>query len=90
MGWSWSNIESRLKAWNATNLKLLQENYLIGQLRYAKQNKHTLLPPNCANTNYYKELGFCTNMTTLCSKIKNPVNYSRLAVKNAIKSKKKS
>jgi len=49
---------------------------LIGQLRYHKTQAKKVLPPNCSNQMYYKDLGICCP-DNLCSKISNPVNYSR-------------
>jgi hypothetical protein len=33
------------------------------------------MPPNCSLSHYYKEIGVCEPVA-LCSKIKNPVNYT--------------
>lgn len=75
-GWSYEKIEKRLKEWNKKNNEPLREVLLVGQLRYHKQNKKRILPPNCNNMMYYKDFGAC-KPDKLCEKIKNPVNYSK-------------
>ncbi|MBW3021535.1 hypothetical protein KY328_01305 [Candidatus Woesearchaeota archaeon] len=79
VGWGYDEIEKRLKEWNSVNKEALREVYLLGQIRYAKQNKKKILPPNCDNKNYYGDLGMCLP-DSLCTKVKNPVNYSRRRV----------
>jgi DNA primase catalytic subunit len=73
VGWSHERIEERLKEWNKLNQEPLRENYTIGQLRYHKQQKKKVLPPNCENKMYYSDLGLkCGD----CN-FKNPVSYVR-------------
>jgi len=74
-GWSPDMIEERLKKWNEKNPEQLRETLLVGQIRYHKQRKQKVLPPNCDNEMYYKGMQVCTP-DNLCAKIKNPVNYS--------------
>lgn len=74
VGWGYEQIEQRLYEWNKKNREPLRETYIKGQIRYHKQRKKMILPPNCDNTMYYKDIGVC-NPDTLCQKIKNPVNY---------------
>ena len=50
----------------------------MGQLRYHKQKKKRILPPNCKE--FYQEIGICYP-DNLCEKIKNPVSYSRRKTK---------
>lgn len=75
-GWGHEEIEKRLKEWNKDNHEPLREVYLLGQLRYTKQHNKKILPPNCDNKTYYKDLGLCL-ADNLCAKIKNPVSYAR-------------
>ncbi|MBN2111539.1 hypothetical protein JW707_00400 [Candidatus Woesearchaeota archaeon] len=75
LGWDYEKIEELMREWNKKNPEPLREVVMIGQLRYHKQNKKKVLPPNCSNNNYYKGFGICTP-DNLCAKIKNPVNYS--------------
>jgi hypothetical protein len=79
VGWDYEKIENLLKEWNKKNKEQLREVYLIGQVRYHKQHKKKVLPPNCSNKMYYHDLGIC-KPDELCKKIKNPVNYSRRKV----------
>lgn len=87
VGWNYDKIELFLKEWNNKNTKPLREIYIKSQLRYHKQQKKKILPPNCSNKMYYQDIGICTP-DNLCSKIKNPVNYSRRRVFYLNKSKK--
>ena len=85
IGWDYDMIEKKLKEWNSKNKEPLREVYLIGQLRYHKQNKKKILPPNCPKRdnnlplvnqqNYYTDIGIC-KPDNFCAKIKNPVQYT--------------
>ncbi|MBL7050613.1 hypothetical protein ISS04_00430 [Candidatus Woesearchaeota archaeon] len=75
VGWSHDDIEELLKKWNKNNPEEMREVYLVGQLRYHKTQKKKILPPNCSNNQYYKDIGIC-NPDSLCNKIKNPVSYT--------------
>ncbi|MEK6916310.1 MAG: DNA primase small subunit domain-containing protein [Nanoarchaeota archaeon] len=88
-GWSDKNIEERVIEWNKKNPEPLKENYLTGQLRYMKQNKEVVPPPNYS-TGYYRDLGIAEseNITRM---YKNPVAYARrLYEQNNEQNKKKS
>lgn len=76
VGWDYEKIEETLKKWNKKNREELREVLLVGQLRYHKQQKKKVLPPNCNNMMYYKDMGIC-KPDNLCERIKNPVNYSK-------------
>lgn len=75
VGWDYDEIRKLLKEWNEKNETPLTETIIQGQIRYHQQQKKKILPPNCSNTMYYKDLRVCAP-DNLCSKIKNPVNYS--------------
>ena len=75
VGWEYDAIEEKLIAWNEKNPEPLREVNIKGQLRYHKAQQKEMLPPNCDAKQYYIEIGVC-KPDTLCSKIKNPVNYS--------------
>jgi len=75
VGWEHDKIENFLREWNKRNNEELREVYFLGQLRYHKQQNKKILPPNCKNKMYYVDMRICTP-DNLCSKIKNPVNYS--------------
>lgn len=87
VGWNYSRIEDLLRSWNKKNLEELRETLIVGQLRYHKQMKKKVLPPNCANQMYYKDMGIC-KPDNLCAKIKNPVNYAIIKFKKANRGKK--
>ena len=70
--------------WNNKNEEQLRETIFVGQIRYHKQQKKKVLPPNCINNMYYKDLGICLK-DNLCNKIKNPVNYSLRKVRYKVK-----
>jgi DNA primase catalytic subunit len=74
-GYDLEAIEKILTEWNKKNSEPLRENYIVGHIRYNKQRKKKILPPNCSNLMYYKDLGICCP-DNLCNKIKNPVNYA--------------
>jgi len=75
LGWGYKDIEVYLKEWNKKNPEPLREVNLLGQLRYHKQQKKKILPPNCNNNMYMVDIGVC-KPDNLCSKIKNPVSYA--------------
>jgi hypothetical protein len=79
VGWSAEQVEEYVREWNEKNVQPLRENYLIGQLRYAKRKK-PILPPNCDNTAYYQSMGVKCH-DGICMKVKNPVNYAKRVVR---------
>ena len=77
IGWDYGLIEKRLREWNAKNKEPLREVYLLGQLRYHKQMRKKILPPNCDNEMYMKDIGVDKLCADLHKKgIKNPVQYT--------------
>ena len=76
VGWNYEQIEKKIREWNKKNPDSMRETYFLGQLRYHKQHKKKVLPPNCFNKIYYKDMGICFP-DNLCEKIKNPVNYAK-------------
>jgi len=87
-GWEYSMIEQRLLEWNEKNYEPLRQQYILGQLRYARQGKKILPPPNCDNPAYYKAFSVC-KPDELCSKIKNPLQYAKRRVRGITLRKKK-
>jgi hypothetical protein len=75
-GWDYEMIEQRLLQWNEKNKEPLRPQYILGQVRYAKQQKKILPPPSCNNPNYYKGLQVC-KPDELCARIKNPLQYAK-------------
>jgi hypothetical protein len=73
-GWDFDSIEKRMKEWNEKNEPPLKEVYIVGQLRYQKYQKKTILPPNCDNKAYYADMGIKCDASC---RVKNPVNYAR-------------
>lgn len=69
----WDEIEKKLEAWNLKNKPPLRQGYIFSQLSWSKRQKK-MLPPNC-DKSHYKDIGVCEE-DELCSKIKNPVNYT--------------
>ncbi|MBN2457820.1 hypothetical protein JXB31_01670 [Candidatus Woesearchaeota archaeon] len=80
-GYSWDAIDDIMSRWNEKNKEPLREVLLKGQIRYrkaqAKMQKKKVLPANCDNKMYYKDLRICTP-DNFCPRIKNPVNYAVL------------
>ncbi|MBI2545023.1 MAG: hypothetical protein HYW22_00270 [Candidatus Aenigmarchaeota archaeon] len=76
MGWSDEKIQDRIMEWNEKNMPPLSANYLRAQLRWHFRQDRNLLPPNCVNDVFYKQMG----LYDMCCKqidhknIKNPVN----------------
>ena len=91
LGWSFDDIQDLLLKWNKNNKEPLRENYIIQQVTYRRNRNKKILPPNCDNKMYYKDIGVCTP-DDLCKRIRNPVNYSIIKMRDANrmnKSKKK-
>ncbi len=76
MGWSDEKIQDTVYEWNEKNIPPLRSNYLRSQLRWHFRQDRNLLPPNCNNIVFYKDLG----LYDICCKevdhknVKNPVN----------------
>ena len=75
LGWGHAEIEKFIKDWNKKNKEQLRETLIVGHSRYGKQQKKRILPPNCSNQMYYKDMHLCSP-DNLCQKIKNPVQYA--------------
>ena len=86
VGWEYDKIEELIAKWNKKNHNPLKEGIIKSHIRYHKQNKKKVLPPNCENIGYYKDFGVC-KPDTLCRKIKNPAQYTKVKARN-IKRKK--
>jgi 8-oxo-dGTP diphosphatase len=88
VSWDYEKIEQLIVKWNKKNDEPLRESNLLAQVKYHKRNKKKILPPNCDNSAYYKDIGIC-EPDNLCNRIKNPINYSRIKVRSIKKSRKK-
>jgi len=77
--WGWDEISAELARWNEKNKPPLRESYVRGQVRWHKNRKKPLPPPNCDNPGYYEDFGVC-KPDTLCGgpkkSVKNPINYA--------------
>ncbi|MEM0231250.1 MAG: hypothetical protein QXT20_03585 [Candidatus Woesearchaeota archaeon] len=80
VGWDYADAEKLILEWNKSNKEPLRENYVRSQLRYKKRGRR-VLPPNCSNKMYYSDIGICTP-DSLCQKIRNPVNYSKIRMRS--------
>src|SRR3989338_4043386 len=75
-GYDYAAIDAVLEEWNKRNPEPLREVLLKGQVRYAEQTRKKIMPPNCDNTGYYKDMQIC-QPDGLCGRIKNPVQYAK-------------
>ncbi len=80
VGWTDEMIAEKVKEWNEKNPEKLRETYYLPQLSWHKKRQEKILPPNCSNAGYYKDMGIC-KPDSFCSKIRNPVNYSLLRLR---------
>ncbi|MCF7866514.1 methyltransferase domain-containing protein [Candidatus Woesearchaeota archaeon] len=90
-GWGFDAIELRLNDWNKKNPEPLRQVLLNGQLRQLKKNKDVVAPHNCpqGGTRYFQDLQLC-HPDSFCSKIKNPLQYSKLKYETEKNTKGKS
>ncbi|HLC89315.1 MAG TPA: DNA primase small subunit domain-containing protein [Candidatus Nanoarchaeia archaeon] len=83
IGWNKEEIKQFILKWNREkNREPLRDNYIFGQLSSFKPGEK--LPPNCNNEAYYLGIGMCLP-DGLCSRIKNPVNYTILRWKSHLR-----
>lgn len=66
------DLEKRMYEWNEKNEEPLKKGYIQSQLIWSYRRK-PIMPPNCRD--FYRDLGVC-EPDGLCSKIKNPINYT--------------
>ncbi|MGV8168662.1 MAG: hypothetical protein ACP5N3_01250 [Candidatus Nanoarchaeia archaeon] len=74
-GWGMDAVEQKMHDWNKKNPEPLREVILKGQLYQAKKIREIVPPHNCKS--YYQDLRVC-NPDSFCSKIKNPLQYTKL------------
>lgn len=90
-GYPLDDIEKIIETWNKKNTQQLQQGYINSQLSWHKRQKEKILPPNCSNNSYYKDIAICRT-DNWCKLIRNPVNYSirkrRVLEQNKTKRKK--
>lgn len=80
VGWTYEMIQERLDKWNQANHEPLKEGYIESHIRYHKNNKKRVLPPNCGNDLYYEKSHDCQN-DPFHKFIKNPVQYAKRKAK---------
>ena len=85
MGWDWEKVEKKIMEWNEKNTPPLRQNYIRTQLRWHQREKRNLLPPNCDNDVFYKDMGVCFP-DDICKGMKNPINYPFKKMKRKEKS----
>lgn len=90
VGWDHEAVKKRLLAWNQKNSEPLSETLIIGQVRYHKQQKKKILPPNFDNEQYYGSIIHGDFHDNLSRKFKNPVSYTVWRAKMAKKDEKKA
>lgn len=66
------DLEKKIYEWNEKNQVPLKKGYIFSQLNWAYRRK-PILPPNCKE--FYQGIAVCIP-DTLCSRIKNPINYT--------------
>ncbi len=87
VGWDNERIRKYVDEWNKKNYEPLKEGYIISQISYRKKAQK-IMPPNCDNIAYYKDIGVC-KPDGFCGMIKNPVNYTVRKKRNEKPEKKK-
>lgn len=88
MGWDAEQIEKKITKWNEKNYPPLRANYLRSQLRWHFRQQKPMLPPNCDNENFYKQIGVYQLCQLLHQQgIKNPVNYPLRRIRKTDKPK---
>lgn len=88
MGWSYEDIQKKLIEWNKKNYEPLREGYILSQITWHKRQNKNILPPNCTNESYCKSLNVC-QPDNWCSKIKNPVQYTKYKLNTLARNKPK-
>jgi len=74
VGWDHDKIQKLLLEWNKKNYEKLRDGYILSQISWNKRQRKKILPPNCDNEAYYRDIGVICD-DPLCKKVKNPVNY---------------
>ena len=88
-GWPLKDIEGILLEWNKRNPDPIKTVYITTQLNYAAQKEAAILPANCENKGYYKDMKVCVP-DGFCQKILNPATYALKKSGVFEKGKKKS
>jgi hypothetical protein len=86
--WPWDKIEKTVEEWNSKNPKPLPNRFISTQLAWHSRQTRDLLPANCDNDTFYRSVGICQPVE-LCSRIKNPAAFARLACAKAMRKAEK-
>ncbi len=89
MGVDKPEIEKIIWEWNEKNNPKLRAGYIKSQLSWSfKSGKSPIMPPNCKE--FYQGIGVCIP-DSLCSKVKNPINYviKKTLVKKPVRKSRK-
>ena len=81
--YSYNEMEAIIKDWNQKNKEPLPHLYVSSQLSYNRQKSEKVLPPNCSNVSYYKELGI--ECTPECGRCSNPVAEAKYIYRRAMR-----
>lgn len=76
-GYDFEHIEEMLVEWNKKNYEPLREGYIKSQVEWCKKQRKDLMPPNCDNVSYYRDLNICVPDPFFCRHIKNPVQFKK-------------
>lgn len=75
-GYEYEDIQNMIIGWNNKNYEPLREGYIKSQIIWCKRQKNDIMPPNCDNAAYYKDMNVC-KPDFFCRNIKNPVQYKK-------------
>ncbi|MBI2145645.1 hypothetical protein HYU18_04995 [Candidatus Woesearchaeota archaeon] len=78
-----AEVEAIIKEWNDKNSKPLPPLQIATHLSYTKHKQEKILPPNCSNVAYYKEIGI--ECTPECGTCKNPVAEAKQIYRRAMR-----
>ncbi|MGC9310784.1 MAG: DNA primase small subunit domain-containing protein, partial [Candidatus Aenigmatarchaeota archaeon] len=71
--WTWAEVEEAVLRWGKENG--MREGFVNAQLMWHKRQAGRIIPPNCENGMFYKDIAICSPLP-LCQKIKNPINFA--------------
>ncbi len=78
-----AEVEAIIKEWNSRNREPLPPLQIATHLSYTKNKQEKILPPNCSNLSYYKEIGI--ECTPECGTCKNPVAEAKQIYRRAMR-----
>jgi len=75
VGYSWSDIETKIWSWNERNKEPLRDAYVKGQIDWHRRRDEDVPPPNYNSNGYYKDMQVYEG-DPLEEKVPNPVSYA--------------